>query len=322
MSTVLADIRSTNWQISTAGFGVIAEGLEDIRQCLDILLRTPRGSDAFRAEFGSNIFEWVDAPVNTAAPNIKRAIIEAVEIWEQRVKIVTISHYLQESTMFFKVTYQLANQDIIDSLLIAADGSAVSVSQPGSLILQAFYPPNPNGRLYYFRLVLDDVQAQPLPPTGGFSTLNGLFSWAANNLAYAGRWVQLVDRIVLYLKPGFATSASMAIELLLSTIQIKAYLPVLDAGETYSVQLDHPGLYATETILVHTGTNTKDALQLYMQQNYNSYGDWSVMAATVDILGDFNATEFSNDFNIGGSGYYLVLTSTTLTEGLLAVNNE
>jgi phage baseplate assembly protein W len=321
MPQTVTSLRSTNWQISTAGFGVVAEGLEDVRQCLDIILRTTKGTDSFRPEFGSDIYQYIDYPVNVAVANIKRSILEAVEIWEKRVKVVSISHSIVESRLFFKVTYQLVDQDILDSLLISGGGGDIAVAPVGSLILQAFYPANPNGRAYTLNLVLDGQSVKPSPPAEGFITINGLYAWAQQNLGYLGRWQQLVDRIVLYLNPGFATTGSIGIELLTSQYRYQALLPFLVGAEYYSVTLKHmmDGVLVTETIDVGTSDNKSDLLSA-LNAAYSAYGKWSIVPGSVDILGDFNNLEFSNDFLIGGSvGYYLVLTTSTISTAVLNV---
>jgi phage baseplate assembly protein W len=65
MATTLADIVSTNWQLSNITIGTVAEGIDDIRQCIGIILTTTKGSDPFRPLFGSDIWQYIDTPINT-----------------------------------------------------------------------------------------------------------------------------------------------------------------------------------------------------------------------------------------------------------------
>lgn len=316
MATAISDIKSSNWQISTAGFGFIAEGLEDIRQCLDIILRTSKGSDSFRPEFGSDIFQFVDYPVNVAIPNIKRAILEAVDIWEKRVRVVKIEHGLEDENLLFKITYQLIDQDFMDSLTLSLDGGFVIPSdQVDNLILQAFYPPNPNGRQYFIELIADAQGITPTAPETGFNTITGMFSWVQNNWGYLGTWVQLVDRFVLYMKPGAAATASVSISLLTSQIRVDALLPVLPPGTTFGVDFKPNG--QSPTVPYAGGISNMEQLLIWVRENWSEYGTWDIMAGTEDMYGDFSALDFSADFFIGSQGYYLILTSTTLNSATL-----
>lgn len=92
MTTLVPNIQSVNWQISRTGFGQIAQGLEDIRQCIFNILTTSRGTDPLRPEFGTLIYQYLDKPVNFAAPKIVSEILDGVRLWEQRVIIRKIVH--------------------------------------------------------------------------------------------------------------------------------------------------------------------------------------------------------------------------------------
>lgn len=315
MSTAISDIKSTNWQISTAGFGFIAEGLSDIRQCLDILLRTYKGSDSLRPEFGCGIFQYIDQPVNVAIPNMKRSMLEAIAIWEKRIKVISIKHYLQESNIFFNITYKLVDQDLIDSLLLNATTNTVAVNT--GLILQAFYPPNPFGRFYNIDLTLNDTAAIPHSLPSGFATLNALFAWVSDHWASYGRWVQLVDRIVLYANNIF-TSGAIEIALMAGSISVEALLPQLAEGEVFDVSFSPNG---GSPVPAYSGTtDTYENLLLWVQSNWGDYGTWSITSGARDVLGDFSAFDFNNDYAIGRLyNYYLVLNSTTLNSAELTV---
>ncbi|HAH9251979.1 TPA: baseplate protein, partial [Escherichia coli] len=51
---------SVFWQPALQAPGEIVRGLDDIRQSIQIILRTPRGSDPHRPEFGSNLHLYID----------------------------------------------------------------------------------------------------------------------------------------------------------------------------------------------------------------------------------------------------------------------
>lgn len=86
------DITTVNWQMSLSAPGLVVEGVEDVKQCIDVVLRTRKGSDPLRPEFGCGIFDYIDAPINKAIPNMKKEILEAIALFETRIEIVSITH--------------------------------------------------------------------------------------------------------------------------------------------------------------------------------------------------------------------------------------
>lgn len=92
MTTFVNEIKSANWQIGISGFGNVVEGNEDINQAIGITLLNVKGSDPFRPNFGSNLWDYLDTPINTAIPNMIREITTAVKVWEKRVAITRITH--------------------------------------------------------------------------------------------------------------------------------------------------------------------------------------------------------------------------------------
>ena len=57
--TVLNEIKYVDWQFKLNGIGDVAEGVEDINQCIATIINTPKGSDPHRPTFGSNIYKYV-----------------------------------------------------------------------------------------------------------------------------------------------------------------------------------------------------------------------------------------------------------------------
>lgn len=91
----VADIKSSDWSLSGTEIGAAVEGVDDINQCIGIILSTQKGSDPFRPLFGSDIWEWVDRPLPIAVPNMKKAIREAIGLWERRVEVTYVNHEYQ-----------------------------------------------------------------------------------------------------------------------------------------------------------------------------------------------------------------------------------
>ncbi|MEX3817970.1 hypothetical protein AB3X93_06210, partial [Paraburkholderia sp. BR14262] len=52
--------------------GKVATDVDDIAQCIPIILHTPLGSDPHRPDFGSSVDDYLDSPINEARPSIAR----------------------------------------------------------------------------------------------------------------------------------------------------------------------------------------------------------------------------------------------------------
>lgn len=79
------DIR--NWQVDINNPLAIVEGAKDIMQCIYVILTTIPGSDPLRPTFGSNVYQYIDMPVNVAQPRLIYEATEAIKRWEKRVEV-------------------------------------------------------------------------------------------------------------------------------------------------------------------------------------------------------------------------------------------
>lgn len=103
----LSDIRSIHWQPALGNFGVV-EMLDDIDQAIRIILATPKGSDPHRPEFGSNIWRYIDRPVDQAIPHVVRETVEAIKKWEPRCTLVRVEPFIEESYLTVYVVWKAA----------------------------------------------------------------------------------------------------------------------------------------------------------------------------------------------------------------------
>lgn len=312
MSTLYPDIKTKNWQISTAGIGIIAQGLADIRQCIDLLLRTQKGTDPLRPDFGSDIFQYVDKPLNFAIPNIKQAIVNAVNQWETRVTVDSIRDEINESNVIFFITYKLVDEELIDLLVLYLIGGFVTVDlgQETSIILNALYPYNPTDKRYTISFSVNGDDVLPQPPSDGFGTILQLFNWVTTNWPNFGRWVQLSDKIVLYMNTGIAQTASLSISLIGSN-RFFGVIPEAAIGQDYALSFSangSPAIPAPPSPFVSIG----DMLD-WANANWNVYGTWSVQSNPA-VGGDFDLSDFDEiDFTTGFDAVYLlVLISDTV----------
>ena len=114
--TKLNEIKYVDWQFKLNGIGDVAEGVEDINQCIALILNTPKGSDPHRPTFGSNILKYIDYPVNIAKANIIRETIDAITLWEKRVKVDSVTVEINQTQINIKVQWSLSDGNVSDSV--------------------------------------------------------------------------------------------------------------------------------------------------------------------------------------------------------------
>lgn len=78
---------SPYWQLRLGAVGEAVTGLEDIEQCLQIIVTTQPGSDPLRPEFGCDLLPDLDRPWSVAVPSIVRQISRAIARWEPRAEL-------------------------------------------------------------------------------------------------------------------------------------------------------------------------------------------------------------------------------------------
>lgn len=71
--------------------GQVVTDVEDIAQCIAIILHTPLGSDPHRPDFGSDVDQYIDDPMNTARPYIARECRRSLGKWEPRLNLVRVT---------------------------------------------------------------------------------------------------------------------------------------------------------------------------------------------------------------------------------------
>ena len=86
----VSDINNRNWQLSLGNTGIVT-GVDDIRQCIATILTTRKGQDPLRPHFGCGLHDYVDKPVNSAIPKMKKEILSALSAYEKRIKVTRIT---------------------------------------------------------------------------------------------------------------------------------------------------------------------------------------------------------------------------------------
>jgi len=101
----LENITNADWQMSIADVGEVVQGLNDIQQCLQILLSTQKGTVVFRPNFGIDLLFYIDKPINLVKADLTREIIDQVEIYEPRAIIDQVDATIEESSLLITVTW-------------------------------------------------------------------------------------------------------------------------------------------------------------------------------------------------------------------------
>jgi uncharacterized protein len=84
------DITAKDWSPKLGAFGEVVSGVEDIAQCVRIICGTRIGAVPLRPEFGSEIYKWLDAPIDEARRNVPQAIFQALGRWEPRIIVNSV----------------------------------------------------------------------------------------------------------------------------------------------------------------------------------------------------------------------------------------
>ena len=113
--TTLNEIIYVDWQLKLNEIGSVSEGIEDINQCIAIILSTQKGSVPHRPTFGSDILKYVDYPINSAKANIIRETVDAITLWETRVNVDSVSVEIDETQLKIKVQWSLKEDSSVSS---------------------------------------------------------------------------------------------------------------------------------------------------------------------------------------------------------------
>ncbi len=121
---VLSNIQSGYWSPSLSTHGVVLEGLDDIAQCIQIILLTPKGSIPHRPNFASDIPSLVDLPQTAIGPRLIAATYEAILTWEPRVEIVKVNLDFNSNNDYGKVDlyidWRLKTGGILNQTVVTA----------------------------------------------------------------------------------------------------------------------------------------------------------------------------------------------------------
>lgn len=110
---LLEEIKSPWWSLSVEKQDQVVEDLDDIKQSVSTILKTEIGSLPTRPTFGTNVFLYLDEPINVAIPNITREIVNALDIWEKRIEVVDVLPEIEEEKIKFTISWKLRTSEFI-----------------------------------------------------------------------------------------------------------------------------------------------------------------------------------------------------------------
>jgi len=90
-AVTLADIASADWSLKLDNLGAVVQGIDDVQQCIAIILTTPPGSDPLRPTFGADLWSYLDRPISAAIPSIVKEVTAAIVKWEPRVVLESVA---------------------------------------------------------------------------------------------------------------------------------------------------------------------------------------------------------------------------------------
>lgn len=122
--TNLNEITYIDWQLKLNSIGSVAEGVDDINQCIAVILLTRKGSVPHRPTFGSDIYKYLDYPVNEAVPNISREATDAITLWETRITLSSVIVEINETKINVKIEWELKNFDAKGLMEVSYDKAA------------------------------------------------------------------------------------------------------------------------------------------------------------------------------------------------------
>lgn len=107
--TSYTSITAAHWQPALGTSGEVVEGLRDVDQAIRIILTTPKGSDAHRPEFGSDLHLYIDWPTNRVTPHLVRETVDAIRRWETRVSVVQVQVSIDVERVTVRVQWRVAD---------------------------------------------------------------------------------------------------------------------------------------------------------------------------------------------------------------------
>lgn len=96
--------------------GMLATDVDDVNQCIHLIIFTPKGSDPHRPTFGCDANQHIDTPINIARPRLVRDITDALRQWEPRIVVERVLVELADiAHLTVSVVWRFADDVVLDA---------------------------------------------------------------------------------------------------------------------------------------------------------------------------------------------------------------
>ena len=103
--------------------GKSVEGLGHLRQSIIDILTTPIGSRVMRRNYGSRLFDLIDAPINRETlVDIYAAVAEALDKWEDRLQLQQVDI---TNAQLGQLILSLTGKYLVDGQVLKLDGIVI-----------------------------------------------------------------------------------------------------------------------------------------------------------------------------------------------------
>ena len=106
--TGINHIHALHWQPALGRDGDIVTGLDDIAQAIAIVLTTPKGQVPHRPEFGSDLWRYLDRPVNTVRAAVIAETADAIAAHEPRARVRDVTVEAEGARLVVAITWTAA----------------------------------------------------------------------------------------------------------------------------------------------------------------------------------------------------------------------
>lgn len=118
----LTELKSRNWTWSLTTPGLMVQDVNEISQCILVIVATEKGSDPLRPEFGADLYLYIDQPSNNVAKMVN-SISDALSIWETRIEIKKITFKIDAGSVDFEITWKEKLSGISSTTNLTLNGS-------------------------------------------------------------------------------------------------------------------------------------------------------------------------------------------------------
>lgn len=104
--------------------GKVLDGIEHLRQSVRDILTTPIGSRVMLREYGSQLFQLIDAPLNRSTiMDLYAATADALKRWEPRIRLISVHASMPERGT---VMIDMVGEYLPDGRVVRLDGIKVN----------------------------------------------------------------------------------------------------------------------------------------------------------------------------------------------------